>query len=76
MPAYRCLKQRVLAERPGDAALQTTFRLLDVGYRYGSQEFIFASLGRKKVLQELHDVRPEACEHPDAAPLHYFHVAP
>ncbi|MNS56718.1 hypothetical protein D3C72_895850 [compost metagenome] len=74
VPAYRCVKQRLLVERPGDAALGDAIKILDHAYAYGSQDFPFAHLGRKHAFEVLQDVRAEACEHPDDVPFRYFRV--
>lgn len=71
---YRCLKQRVNAERPGDPHFTEAFQLLDMAYKYGSQDFPFANLGRRRTLKVLQDVCAEACKTPDAAPLRYFSI--
>lgn len=75
-PGYRCLKQRILREWPGDAVFQQAFDVLDTGYRYGSQDFPFVHLGRKREFKVLQNVDPTACDQADSQPLRYFLTQP
>lgn len=71
---YRCVKGRLLAERPDDKALRAAFETLDRAYAFGSQDFPFVHLGRHRQFKQLHDVSPAPCQPPDPVPLRYFPV--
>jgi hypothetical protein len=71
---YRCIKKQVLIEHPTNRFFIDTFDYLDNFYRYGSQTYNKAHIGRKASHRVLQDTSADACQSTKRLPLRYFLV--